>query len=156
MTILFVVVGANTRRINMKFKCPECGARYGVNYGERPKCKTCNGFGRDPKDDPIGTFAFEASRHDASLVLHDVLNYGNEEQPTDGGLLNPSDVLIRLSLADYHIESLVRPVFALRYTDTDAIIEIPDEQVLRTYVEKLTELAEKALEIDEDIVYRTR
>jgi hypothetical protein len=154
--ILFVVEGANKTRINTKFVCKECGAVYGRFYGERPKCKTCQGFGRDPKDDPIGSFAFDAPRNEASLILHDILNYGHEEQPTDAGQLNPSDVLIRLSLADFHIESLVRPLFPMRYTDTDRVIEIPREEVLQAYVEKLTTLAEKALELDEDIIYRTR
>ena len=97
-----------------------------------------------------------ADERAASLLLHDILNHGHEEQPTDGGSLSASDTLIRLSLADYHIEALVNPLFPRRYTDTDEVIEIPPETALRAYVEKLTELAEKAQEIDEEIVYRTQ
>lgn len=156
MAILFVVEGANHPRINKKFVCPECESVYGRFYGTKRPCKTCNGLGQDPTDNPLGDFAFLASEHEAHLLLHDILNYGHEEQPTNEGTLNPSDVLIRLSLADYHIEALVRPLFPRRYTDTDEIVEIPPETTLQAYVEKVTALAEKALEIDEDIVYKTR
>lgn len=156
MAILFVVEGANQPRVNKKFVCPECGSVYGRFYGTRRPCKTCNGLGQDPTDNPLGDYAFVAQENEASLLIHDVLNHGHEEQPTDHGTLNPSDTLIRLSLADYHIEALVNPIFPRRYTDTDEVIAIPPEATLRAYVEKLTALAEKALEIEEDIIYKTR
>lgn len=154
MGILFVVEGANKPRINKKFICPECEAVYGRFYGEKRPCKTCHGLGQDPNDKPLGDFAFEVEDSHAISILHDLLNYGTHEKPYDEPCsLNPSDVLVRLALSDFRIESMVRPIF--EYVDAKAN-DCPPEEALRVYVENLTAMAEKALDIDEDIVYRPR
>lgn len=154
MGVLFVVEGANKPRVNRKYVCPECGSVHGRFYGERAPCKTCNGLGNDPKDNPIGDYAFEVEGSHAISILHDLLNYGSREKVWDEpGRLNPTDVLVRLAMSDFRIEAMVRPLFT--YVDAD-VNACPPEASLRLYVERLTTLAEKALDIDEDIVYRSR
>src|SRR5277367_1087191 len=148
MGVMFVVKGANKPRINTKYVCPECGSVHGRFYGGRAPCKTCNGLGNDPKDDPIGEFAFEVEPWEAIAILNDLLNYGTHEMSWQEGSLNPTDVLIRLAMSDFRIEAMVRPLFT--YVDADVNV-CPPEESLRLYVERLTALAEKASEIDEEI-----
>lgn len=90
----------------------------------------------------------------AISILHDLLNYGSREKVWDEpGNLNPTDVLVRLAMSDFRIESMVRPLFT--YVDADVNV-CPPEAALRLYVQRLTALAEKAQELDEDISYKTR
>src|SRR5579859_6752997 len=100
MGVLFVVEGANKPRVNKKYVCPECGSVYGRFYGSRAPCKTCNGLGQDPNDSPLGDYALLVEDAHAISILHDLLNYGTFEKPWDEGDLNPTDVLVRLSMAD--------------------------------------------------------
>lgn len=150
--ILFSVPGANKPKINTKYVCPTCQTKYGTFYGKRRLCDTCNGFGQDPEDKPLGEFALYMDPFEATTVLHDLLNYGCEEKPLEGGTLEPSDVQIQLALADFRIEQIVNPIFVSE--EDDPIRQfLPTEKRLRDIADALGRFAEKALEEGEDITY---
>jgi hypothetical protein len=154
--IMFVVKSVNKPRVNKKYECPECGAIYGRFYGERPACGTCDGLGMDPSDDPIGQWAMLVPVNDAILILNDLLNYGTQEKVYWKGTLEPTDVLVRLSLADYRIESMINPLPFYDCAVDKLVTKMPNEETLRFYVDKLIALAEKANEVDDEISYFTR
>jgi ribosomal protein S27AE len=155
--IQFIVEGANQPKINRDYVCPECGASFAKAHLDemRRLCDTCDGYGIDPTDDPLGDYAFIVSDNDAIIIVHDLLNYGSREKRYTDCTLDPGDVLVQLSLSDYRIESMVNPV--LEYdVDVKQKTEVPTEETLRVYVELLTKLADKALDIDESIIVKTK
>lgn len=163
MSVTFVVRGANNAHINHSFKCPECGASPG-KYG-RPSCSVCMGYGEDPNDDPFGDFSLDLCNRNAGILIRDILNYGEEEKDYYCGSLNPSEVLIRLAQCGYKLPALTieSSVSKTQIVLTpEGVDELPranvyefglDEERLNEIVRGLTRLAEKAIEIGEEISY---
>lgn len=146
--------------------CPKCGAGNGT-YGD-PSCDQkmpdgyeCFGYGDTSNGVPT-ELEMNVANASAKLILREILNFGAKEKDIYGGTLDPTDVLIRLTTAEYRISSLVRPT-----TETQGVILTENgvapgckvvecgmnEERLQGYVDKLRILANKAIELETEITY---
>lgn len=146
--------------------CPNCGAGNGT-HGD-PSCTyrmpdgmECMGYG-DTSNGIPGDDEMDVSGEGARIIIRDLLNYGSREKDIASGSLDPADVLIRLTTAEFRITTLTSPwqdnggihvdengVRPCARTITAGF----DEDRLQRYVDNLRTLAEKAIEAGEEITY---
>ena len=165
MSMTFFVREACKPVFNADFVCPECGST--PSAAKYCHCDVCGGYGTDPMDDPIGEFSLNVTGSSARVILYDLLNYGSREKSPESGSLDPTDVLIRLTTAGFRVPSLVTPNTETGGEDHVVISESGvsvkktarmltmgySEERLQGYVDSLTRLATKAVELGVEIDY---
>lgn len=147
-------------------QCPKCGGGNGTPGDpacdqKMPDGMECMGYG-DTSNGIPGDDEMDVAEQGARIIIRELLNYGAREKDTVSGTLDPSDVLIRLTTAEFRVSSLVRPP-----SESQGVILTEngvapgakmvsfgiDEERLQRYVDGLRALAEKAAERGEEIHY---
>lgn len=147
-------------------QCPKCGGGNGTPGDpacdqKMPDGMECWGYG-DTSNGIPGPDEMNVANDTARLIIHELLNYGTREKDWRMGSLSPSDVLVRLTTAEFRVSSLTKPWSDNQGVTIDENGVKPcvrvisagyDEDRLQRYVDELRTLAEKAVEAGEEITY---